>query len=1127
MESLDVAQTRSASEPNVRGHTQVDLTTAIEGPAARFGRNLAVIIGIDRYGDGISPLRSAVADATAIAEALRHDHGFETWRVFDEDASRSHLLALLSGELPAALGPNDRLLLYFAGHGIALHGDTGPAGYLLPVDARRTDRNSFLPMHAVNRALARLPVRHVLVILDCCFAGTFRWSSLRDVEPATARIYRERYDRYVESPAWQVLTSASADQLALDMLADDRGEGAGTHSPFALALLEGLGGAADYTDDYVITASELALFVRERVAPAAESAGHRQIPQLFPLDRHDSGEFVFQVPGRALALAPAPPLDQHANPYRGLESFREQDSALFFGRTEVARRLIDTVISQQLTVVVGPSGAGKSSLVHAALVPELRERGWTVLPTQRPGRDPLTALEVWARALRSDPSPNGPVAAWLTSVARRNDDRPGQPWLVVIDQFEELLTHRTAERDRAVFLGALASALNLSSFLRVVVTVRSDSEPQFHDTALGPWWTAARFIMPGMTRDELREIIEGPATAAVLNFEPSGLVERLLDDVALVPAPLPLLSFALSELYRRCGVRWKSGIHDRSLRALDYDEMGSVARALTHRATALHDQLIIEDAAYAGTIRNVFTRMVAVVGGEAARCRVPTDELTYDDPDEDRRVAEVLQRFHEARLISLGIEDGSGEPNAYAEPTHDALVRGWTRVGRWLEELDTPFGTRALLGAVSVAARAWQAGGEASELLWNDARVELAHALARGRPFVFNTSEARFVARSAHLRRNQRFRLVGGLVAVICVLSVAAGVALWQRKVALDYAERATANEQRAVDNDKRATESEKLRRDSVKRATAGEKEVECLRYQSDRKWRDLDFCADQLNAVNPTAAREFKKRGIGEMCASYQSERRWGDLDSCAERLEVLDSTAAREFKKRAVGEICTSYQSDRKWEDLDSCAERLEMLDPIAAREFKKRAIGEVCISYQSEQKWEDLDSCAERLKMVDPIAAKDFKKRALGEICISYQSERKWEDLDSCAERLKMADPTAAKEFKKRVVFESEGPARIAAFEAALRAGNLKRAKVEFDEIPTSVAVYPKVREQLLQAEDQAIADVVYQLQWATDCKSYDEIVQKEKESKSARVITEVTSRSECCSSGNCRSNNRWDL
>src|SRR5205809_5241551 len=63
--------------------------TVADGPAARFGRNLAVVIGIDMYGEGIPPLRSAVADADAIAGVLERDHGFETWRLFDDGARLS------------------------------------------------------------------------------------------------------------------------------------------------------------------------------------------------------------------------------------------------------------------------------------------------------------------------------------------------------------------------------------------------------------------------------------------------------------------------------------------------------------------------------------------------------------------------------------------------------------------------------------------------------------------------------------------------------------------------------------------------------------------------------------------------------------------------------------------------------------------------------------------------------------------------------------------------------------------------------------------------------------------------------------------------------------------------------
>lgn len=799
----------------------------MSGPSTRFKRNLAVIIGINKYRGGISPLRSAVADAKAIARALERDHGFETCCLFDDEARLPRLLALLREELPATLGINDRLLFYFAGHGVALDGDAGPAGYLIPVDASREDRDGFLPMHVVHEELAWLPVRHALVVLDCCFSGAFRWSCLRDVKSSVMPVYRERYDRYLESAAWQVLTSASHDQLAFDRLANDRGDISNEHSPFACALLEGLAGAADYTNDNVITADELTLYARERVATTIESVGSRQVPQLFPLERHNGGQFVFQVPGRDIELAKAPALDERRSPYRGLESFHEEDRACFFGRDAITERLIDAISMQPLTVVVGPSGSGKSSLVHAGVVPALRERGWMVLPTQRPAMGPHAVLGALTRGLGVMRTGNSlsQAAAWLDAVSDWVSRQRDVPWLVIIDQLEELSTYRIAEANRSAFLEALAGAIDIAPSLHVVVTVRSDAEPLFHDTALGPWWTAGRLAVPVMSRDELRDIIEKPAAAAVLSFEPPRLVERLIDDVALVPAPLPLLSFGLSELFRRCWLRWQAGVRDRTLRATDYEEMGSVARALTRTASTLYDQLVEEDEKSAITIRNVFSRMVVVTSGERARRRVPLDELVYDDPDEARRVGDVLQRFHEARLISLGTEPSEGGvERSYAEPMHDELVRGWDYVSRWLDELDAINGARSLLSAVAGAARAWHASGQANSMLWNDSRAELADELGRSQPYILNSREKWFITHSVRFRRSRRRRLVGGLLIVIAVLAIASGVALSESR--------------RAAANAARAEHTQRLEREARQVAQAAEIDA---RAQSERAAAEAD----------------------------------------------------------------------------------------------------------------------------------------------------------------------------------------------------------------------------------------------------------------------------------------------
>src|SRR5215831_752840 len=99
-------------------------------------------------------------------------------------------------------------------------------------------------------------------------------------------------------------------------------------------------------------------------------------------------------------LAPDQEPRQAICPWRGLDAFREEDSAFFFGRGSVNEpdspigQLVRKVREHSFVMVVGRSGSGKSSLVFAGLVPALRrerDRFWSVLSLQ-PGPDPLGAL---------------------------------------------------------------------------------------------------------------------------------------------------------------------------------------------------------------------------------------------------------------------------------------------------------------------------------------------------------------------------------------------------------------------------------------------------------------------------------------------------------------------------------------------------------------------------------------------------------------------------------------------------------------------------------------------------------------------------------------------------------------
>jgi hypothetical protein len=271
------------------------------------------------------------------------------------------------------------------------------------------------------------------------------------------------------------------------------------------------------------------------------------------------GKEALDLSFAALALGQDPPAYDARRPFRGLNPFRAEDRAFFFGREELIAELQNRLAAHPFLPVLGPSGSGKSSVVLAGLVPALAAsgaagaEGQTLERDMRPGTDPLARLE--------------------ETLARLADS----PGVVVVDQFEEVFTLCRDEDLRVAFFDRM---LALTAERPVVLTMRADF---WGECAPYPELRTAmeahqRLIAP-MDAMELRSAIERQAGAVGLRFE-ADLATTILDQVRGEPGAMPLLQHALLELWQRRHGRW--------LLANEYRAIGGVQGAIAKTAETVY-----------------------------------------------------------------------------------------------------------------------------------------------------------------------------------------------------------------------------------------------------------------------------------------------------------------------------------------------------------------------------------------------------------------------------------------------------------------------------------------------------------------------------------------------------------
>ncbi len=423
-------------------------------------------------------------------------------------------------------------------------------------------------------------------------------------------------------------------------------------------------------------------------------------------------------------------------PFRGLEPYEFEHAAIFFGRDALA-----TKAAQQLAMnaraglafllLSGASGTGKSSLVKAALVPRLmkpqRISGAAFLRRAifRPGiggADLFLALaETLTRAGNADDvglpellAP-GQDASRLASYMRSTSE-PGYIFenalgrlthaarqsgrilgyeqaklILVVDQLEEMftVTSITAE-ERSAFV-ALLQGLARSGSVWVVATLRADF---WHRAAEMPELVAlatglGRLDVTAPLPRELAEMIRRPAEASGLSFEEhpeTGVrLDALLSEHATTqPGVLPLLSFALDELYKDMKARGST-----KLTYASYEAIGELEGAIAKRADTIMTQLPAPaQAALPRVLRALTTVSDAKDLVPVARA-APLDSFAIGSP-----ARLLVDAFTAARLLVAASEGGAAPTVRLA---HEALVGRWQRAREQLAIDRRDLATRMLV----------------------------------------------------------------------------------------------------------------------------------------------------------------------------------------------------------------------------------------------------------------------------------------------------------------------------------------------------------------------------------------------------------------------------------------------
>jgi formylglycine-generating enzyme required for sulfatase activity len=485
-------------------------------------------------------------------------------------------------------------------------------------------------------------------------------------------------------------------------------------------------------------------------------------------------------------------------PFRGLDVFEFEHSSIFFGREDEIVAIRSQLREQAcrgcaFLLISGPSGSGKSSLVRAGVLPdvcaheldsEIHRWRWLALRPSELGEDMLAGLiqkltsqevlpelKAWSDDIEI-PSDRKDLRDWISILVLRVKDalkaagKGGTRLIVLVDQLEELFSRKSNSAEESQGFFEVIEALARSRLVWVVATVRSDfyqecqKVPSLQRLKSG---LGIYDLSPPGPNDLLR-VITRPAAVAGLRFEQQGeknLADLILKEAAGQAELLPLLEHLLLDLYEH---RSEDGI----LTLERYQKIQGLQGALRKHCEKTYDGLSVGNQEAFGRVLSQLVNLSGENLDTAVRRTIPVKTFQADQD-----ASELVGKLVQARLLSTGVDL---EGNALVSVSHEAVLRSWPRVTKWIELNRENLRIRSRLESDESRYREQP---DESLLLQRGVRLQEAKKLLETGPELLTPETSEYVRKSIALDDAKTMRQKRNWVLAVGLLACAAVGTYW------------------------------------------------------------------------------------------------------------------------------------------------------------------------------------------------------------------------------------------------------------------------------------------------------------------------------------------------------------